>query len=314
MLVNVPNTDDLNGIALRLYFDAWDHVVTLFSDFMEVCEISIEELDGEHDFEEEWGEYILQAQSEMGAICATIQQSAELRLKAIICGVSPYLLLLNGAVPLKAVQADIDFSEQRTLDAVDLPNAVRSFTEFNLPDIYIEQYSNLRRLRNQFTHLGSHVGGLTPRRLIELLSQQYVSLWPDGRWLFRRVVYDGNSARRFFHDERWSSVQSNVMAEMPYTLKLLSNETFKKCVGIKKGKLKGFCPACMYCRATKWDADGHATAYQTSASTASCAMCERGLEISMSENICENCDSMSAVEILDDNQSYGVICFDCGHG
>jgi hypothetical protein len=222
LLINVPNADGLDEVALRLYFDAWERNIALMNNFAETFEIDIAELEGEHPFKEEWGQYVAEAQAEMGAICATIQHSAELRLKAVICGTSPFLLLLNGAISFKeSQQHDLDFSKQRTLDAVDLPNAVRTLTKFDLPDSYVEQYGSMRRLRNQVTHLGSHKGGLSPDKIIKILGQQYVSLWQDGRWLYRRVQFDGNSARRFFEDQRYYSVESNVMAELPYTMSTL---------------------------------------------------------------------------------------------
>jgi hypothetical protein len=312
VLTNVPTVEDLDEMALRLYFDAWERSLTLLSDFAEVFAIGDAEPDDQNTYKAEWGEYVAHAQSEMGAICATIQQSAELRLKAIVCGTSPFLLLLNSAVSFKANQQhDLDFSELRTLDAVDLPNAVHTLTQFNLPDSYIEQYGNMRRLRNQVTHLGSHRGDLTPRRLIEILSQQYVSLWPGGRWLYRRVRFDGNSARNFFHDQRYSSVESNVMAELPYTIKLLGNSEFKKAFGIAKGKLKGFCPFCMDSRATKWDADGHATVYQTGSNTATCAMCERDLTLQITDEDCDRCGSKTYIE---GDNSCSSLCLFCGHG
>ena len=309
LLINVPNSDDLNEMALRLYFDAWERSITLLSDFADVYEVSIDELDGQHSFKAEWEEYLTQAQSEMGAISVTIQHSAELRLKAIICGTSPFLLLLNGTVSFKASQKhDLDFSELRTLDAVDLPNAVRTLTQFVLPNSYIEHYGNMRRLRNQITHLGSHRGRLTPRQLIEILSQQYVSLWPDGRWLNRRVRFDGNSATRFFHDQSYSSVESAVMEELPYTIKLLDNSAFKKMLGTTKGKLRGFCPSCMYNRATKLEPYGHATAYRTGSTTATCVMCEEELTLQIANKGCESCGSKTCVE----SAFYDPLCFYCG--
>ena len=311
MLINVPNADDLDEMALRLYFDAWERNITLQFEFAEFFEIHDAKLDGEHEYKGEWAEYVALAQSELGVICATIQQSAELRLKSIICCISPFLLLLNGAVPFKSSHNNnIDFSEQRTLDAVDLPNAVLTLTDFDLPRSYVEQYGAMRRLRNQITHLGSHKGGLTPYQLFKILGQQYVSLWPDGRWLFRRVKFDGNSARRFFHDERYSSVESNVMAELPYTIDVLDNSTFKKMFGVAKGKLKGFCPSCMNARASKWDAQGHATAHQTGSNTAKCAMCEREFTLQTLKKGCSECGSKTCIE---DTDSYDALCFSCGH-
>ncbi len=302
----------MDEMALRLYFGSWARAVSLLSDFADVYDMHFDEVDGAHQLQDEWHEYVRFSRSEIGAICATIQNSAELRLKSIICETSPYLLLLNNSnFPLKNSCVDIDFSEQRTLDATDLPRAVRSLTTFNLPDNYIQEYGKMRRLRNQVTHLGSYKSDVTPRRLIEVLGQQYVALWPDGHWLFRRVQYDGNSAQNFFHDERYSSVQSNVMAELPYTMQLMETAAFSKCFGVEKDKIKRFCPNCMSCRASKVDAHGHATAYLACMNSLFCAMCERTFDVKSTAKSCRNCGAGTVAEIIGTGYK-AVTCVECG--
>lgn len=314
MFVNVPDAEQLENTALRLYFDAWERTVTLYDDFCSVYPVPIEEVAAEHSFSEEWQEYVDGAQAEMGAICAVIQQAAEIRLKSIICSVSPYLLLLNGEVPLKMNDTDLDFTSLRTLDAVDLPRAVRTMTNFELSDGYIQRYGELRKLRNQVAHLGEHKGGLSPSVLIDLLGQQFLALWPDGRWLRRRVEFDGNSARRFFHDGRYSSVETTVMDELPSTFALLDNATFKKTVGVSKSKLTGFCPDCVYAIASKTGIDPEATAYQTASTSARCAMCEVDLHLSNGVDACEQCDSKCFASVVSNEPNQNVACYACGHG
>jgi len=310
LLINVPSTDNLDEMALRFYFDAWERIIRLLSDFTENYQIDVAEVESEHIHKEEWDEYIEQAQSEMGAIFALIQQSAELRLKAIICKTSPFLLL-NGLSYKTSEQCDIDFTEQRTLDAVDLPSAVRTLTDFELPDKYLGQYASMRRLRNQYMHLGSHKGSLTHHQIVKILSEQYLSLWPGGRWLYRRVRFDGNSARRYFHDERYSSVQSNVMLELPCIIGVMDNAVFKKAIGCSKSKLNGYCPICMSALASKWDTDGHATAYRTGSDTAKCAMCETELTLKTSK---QECFCEGKLFVGHDPELYDPICFSCGLG
>ncbi|WP_299719948.1 hypothetical protein [uncultured Tateyamaria sp.] len=314
MFVNVPDAAQLENTALRLYFDAWERTVSLYNDFCDVFPVAIEEVGGKHSFSEEWDEYVGDAQAEMGAICAIIQQAAEIRLKSIICSVSPYLLLLNSEVPLKMGEADLDFTSLRTLDAVDLPRAVRTMTGFELSDSYIQRYGELRKLRNQVAHLGQHQGGLSPSVLMVLLGQQFLALWPDGRWLSRRTEFDGNSARRFFHDDRYSSVETIVMAELPSTRALLDNETFNKAFGVAKGKLDGFCPDCVSAIARKSGIDAESTAYRTGEFTAHCAMCEVDLQLSSASEGCERCNSLLEALVVSDDSEPNVACYGCGHG
>ena len=308
MLVNIPTAIELNEIALRLYFDAWDRTATIASNFKLVFDDSDWPWKTNSQWADEWNEYLNQAQSELGAIAATAQQSAEVRLKSIICETDPYILLLKSDLKIRETGGDLDFADQRTLDAVDLPAAVRTLTPFPLPQSYIQQYQELRRLRNKVMHTGMHQDRLEPQKLILMLSKQYVALWPDGRWLSRRVDFDGNSATAFFHDERWSSVQSEIMEELPITIALFDNELFRKCVGTSKSSLKGYCPCCKSRMASKLGADTEPTVSRKSDDSAKCYMCEVDLGLTKSETGC-NCGShlVATASSCDD-----PCCFDCG--
>jgi hypothetical protein len=308
-LINVPQAALLNEMALRLFFDAWSRIVSIFEDFSTSFEHDHHPADGEHDFSDEWAEYVGQAQNELASVVTVVQHAAELRLKSIICEVSPYLLLLNSAVSLSFSDADIDFVEQRTLDAVDLPGAVKKLTSFLLPSSYPEKYNKLRQLRNKFTHLGTQEGNLTPRQIAETICQQYTVLWPDGKWLARRTKYDGNSARRFFHDGRYSSVEDIVMEEMSLTKELMDNATFKICFGSSKSKIDGCCPNCIYSMASKIGNVPSPTVARSSKTEASCLMCNQSLTLkTVSHNEkCEQCESMLFCHA--DEQA---CCFKCG--
>lgn len=45
MLINVPKAGDMEEMALRLYFDAWERTVSLVSDFAGVYDLKLEEID-----------------------------------------------------------------------------------------------------------------------------------------------------------------------------------------------------------------------------------------------------------------------------
>lgn len=308
MLVNIPTAIELNEIALRLYFDAWGRTVTMASNFKDMFEDSVWPWKSKSQWTDEWSEYLDHAQSELGAIAATAQQSAEVRLKSIICETDPYILLLKSDLKVRETGGDLDFADQRTLDAVDLPAVVRTLTPFPLPQGYIQQYQELRRLRNKVMHTGKHQDRLEPQKLILLLSKQYIALWPDGRWLSRRVDFDGNSATAFFHDERWSSVQSNIMGELPTTIALFDNALFRKCVGTSKSSLKGHCPSCKSRTASKSGAYTEPTVLRESGDSAKCYMCEVDLSLKKSKTACD-CGSHLEAKASSCNEP---CCFDCG--
>ncbi|WP_404420738.1 hypothetical protein [Thalassospira australica] len=314
MIENLPSAEELEETALRIHFDAWHRTIGLIFDFSEAYQLEKgEEPESSDDYQEEWLEYLLGSQAEMGAICSSIQHSAELRLKSIICTVSPFLLLLNNSVPLKGGQTSLDFASLRTIDSVDLPNAVRTLSDFPLSNAFDLHFNELRRRRNQLTHLGVHQNNLTPNNLIQFMNTQYNFLWPDGRWLYRRTIFDGNSARRFFNDHRYASVETDVMIELATSIPRIANVDFKKMFGFKKSAMNIYCPNCMGLRATKWHSGGHPTAVQTGSKSATCLMCEQSLvleDIAQEYTKCDSCEtSMLVISTTTDADS---LCSSCG--
>ncbi|HBV00518.1 hypothetical protein [Thalassospira lucentensis] len=313
MIENLPSSTDLEETALRIHFDAWRRTIGLIFEFSEAYQIEgEEEPETSEDYKGEWIEYIRGSQAEMGAIFSSIQHSAELRLKSIICEVSPFLLLLNNPVPLKSGKSPIDFTNLRTIDAVDLPNAVRTLSEFPLLDSFDNHFNELRKRRNQHTHLGIQQNNLVPNDLIQCMNTQYNHLWPDGNWLYRRTTFDGNSARRFFNDHRYASVQSDVMIELETSIPRINNEDFNKMFRCKKSDLKVYCPFCMGLRATKWHSGGHPTAVRTGGQSAQCMMCKQNLLLAQSfsdETSCPNCLTSLLVYLESTENSY--VCNNC---
>jgi hypothetical protein len=76
-------------------------------------------------WEDEWNDYLTACQPELQSVCSVISHSNELALKAKICKVSPFLLLIGSDFKFGQSQKDINFSDLRTIDAVDLPGAVK---------------------------------------------------------------------------------------------------------------------------------------------------------------------------------------------
>jgi hypothetical protein len=236
MITNVPTASGLNETALKLHYRAWNSLMDIFS-------ASPGRTHDGGDWAEEHTDYLDSAQEELQAILAIVQQSNELALKARIASVSPYLLLLSAGVSFSTRQGDIDFSNLRTLDAVDLPKAVNSICAETLSQKYLQQYNDLRIQRNQFAHLGSTTAYLAPNRMLSDLVDQYLELWPNGVWLKDRVhcAYAGRGT--YFDDKNWSPRQS-VMASFVDDCQAMTNGQFKRLFGITKSSLKFCCHVC----------------------------------------------------------------------
>jgi hypothetical protein len=90
VIINIPTAGSLNDTALRLHFSAWTSMIRMIED----VDFILDRDDEEH-WKERWPEYLATCQPELQSVCALIQQSNELALKAKICKVSPFLLLLG---------------------------------------------------------------------------------------------------------------------------------------------------------------------------------------------------------------------------
>jgi hypothetical protein len=166
MIVNLPTPQSLDEVALRLYFSAWSSLIRIRADFEAVFEPG----DDPRPTETDWGRSGRNTSRDTNPNSRRSAPSSsrnELALKAKICAVSPYLLLLRSEPKFSAKVRDIDFSEFRTLDAVDLPPAVNSLCPRPLSDGYIRDYNEVRVLRNKFTHLGHAGQTIQPEELLQ---------------------------------------------------------------------------------------------------------------------------------------------------
>jgi hypothetical protein len=111
VIINIPSPEDLNDVALRLYFSAWSDLINMLAVFDQHFEVLPEE-----ELTDERRDYLELCQPELQSIVTVIQQSNELRLKALICEISPLLLLLRNDQKLNKIHKDTEFSEFKTLD------------------------------------------------------------------------------------------------------------------------------------------------------------------------------------------------------
>jgi hypothetical protein len=89
MLKNIPTSDGMEQVSLRLYFTAWRYVNDILRDLLHV---------EAGDDTREKDEFLARAQPDLQLSYTLIQQSQEIALKAKICAVSPFLLFLGSDV------------------------------------------------------------------------------------------------------------------------------------------------------------------------------------------------------------------------
>lgn len=307
MIVNLPTPQSLNETALRLYFSAWSSLITIRTDFDAVFEPGI-------DWLQEWSEYLNGYQPELQAVCSVIQQSNELALKGKICAVSPYLLLLGSEPRFSAKVRDIDFSEFRTLDAVDLPAAVNSLCSPPLSDGYIGDYNQLRVLRNKFTHLGQAGQTIKPEDLLDLLIRQYIELWSERSWLADRANFASRTGAAFLHDGKYNSTASEVIDQLPLAFAQIGKSAFKELFGISKTTRRYLCHPCIREATTRFyevNPNRSKTAFLkgTGRQTLHCLMCDKDYEVERRPCRVDGC---KGDVISKDEYHEADVCHTCG--
>ena len=204
MLSNVPDPEELEATALRLYFEAWRQIMRIASDsldnpqFVVVVEndklVAAEDENGEIELassKADLEEFVRLAQPDLQLCYALVQQCQELALKAIICAEGPFLLLLGSDV--RAWGANKDFTDLRTIDASDLVKVVNGIRPHPLSDRFVTTFNDLRKRRNKIAHLGAFKERIDPLTIVNIL----VSWWKSSiRREYLRLKISTKSLRR----------------------------------------------------------------------------------------------------------------------
>lgn len=311
MITNLPTQESLNNVALRTYFRAWNNLVVIWLDFTLRYDSTSDVRASLQNWPEEWCEYLAQAQSDLQSICSLLQQSMELALKARVCAVSPYLLLLDTGMKLSASSKQIDFSELRTLDAVDLPGAVNTLTDNPVSDGFIEKYTNLRSLRNKITHLGEASVWLDPEEVLRQAVSLYLNMWPERNWLPDRLSFAAQTRQAWLHDGKYTSTHMEVLQEWPIDIDLFTKGEFKKLFGHNKSKRRYLCHQCVYEGDTRYaglDKPECGTAYlEATGNAVSCIMCSETFAVER-----RKCASCAGTVVGANDDDWVGHCHTCG--
>lgn len=310
LILNPPTAASLNDVALRLYFTAWSSLISIVSDFETHFE-ALAAMNGEDDDEDgrttQRHAYLEACQPELQSICTIVQQSNELALKAKLCAVSPYLLLLKTDPKLSNAGIDVEFSELRTLDAVDLPGAVNTFCPDRLSPDFVNSYNLFRTLRNKVAHLGSANAAFSPEGLLREMVSQYLQLWPERKWLADWVAVESGTRLSYFHDYSYSSPYSAVFEQWPRTIAAIGKGDFKRLFGFNKSRRRYRCPQCVSNAASKYppEAGECETAFLTAPDAVHCVMCGNDWEVSRDK--CSWCNG----SVISEEHGLCLVCGYC---
>jgi hypothetical protein len=326
MIINVPTADDLQTISLRLYFKAWAEVIEIITDWYEssgllklgkwIPEEDQFEGDVEVDEDKAWQAYLDAAQSDFQGIYTMMQQSQEIGLKALICEVSPFLLLKRHEA--KAVDAEThtyDFTDFQTIDAADLIRAHNTFCNRGISPEFQRQFEEIRKSRNKIHHLGIHRNPIDPGFIIDSLLNQYGELYPGRRWLGDR--------RHFATVNRWSTVGldsggwselTQVFDELWNILPTLPEIHFRTIMRHGPEEQRYICHACV-AEANLGEREPYPTDIPTSYLTEDgthvhCMVCDQQYKIR--REVCPTNDPECGCEYVSDCPDSDGCCMRCG--
>lgn len=307
-IVNVPSAEKLNDFALVLYFDAWERLHDIYEAFY------LTYPDGISSWTDEWKDYVEVSSRDFETIINLVAQSAEISMKSKLCAVSPFLLLLGQGASFKKVDGELDFSDLRTIDSVDLPGAVNTFCPEKLTDSFIQDFNKLRRLRNKSVHLGATSESIDPVFVVDALVNFFDYLWGDGNFLVEWVRIASRGRYSFFHDGENGNAHATVFENFDLISEIITKGQFKRLTGISKSTRRYFCFDCISEGRTDYEdwlsRDNTRTAYLVKGTNQiECFMCRKRFDIVREKCGKNNCpgDVVSSPEIECDYH-----CHTCG--
>jgi len=308
MIENIPEPSDFDRAAKASFFSAWNELMHTLADFDMVFPLGEDSKDG---WAEEREEYFEHCQAELEKIISQTAQANELALKSRICEVSPFLLILGTDPKFKITQDSIDFSELRTVDAVDLPGMVNSLCANKLSDSFNTRYSKVRKLRNRISHQGAAGSKISPVDLVSLLCEQYADLWPEKRFLKDWHEYLSSTRFSFFHDGKWSTAGMEMIEMLEVFFEKATSGQIKSLTGYEKNKRRYACGNCYYNESIGNTGDGmenYRAAYLVSETVLRCQIC--GGESSVLREDCKSPDCKG--NVIGDNAEDAGMCLTCG--
>lgn len=330
MLKNIPTPDSMEQVSLRLYFTAWEQIVQIIA---EISEIENEEekdkseppkymYDGTPIQPSPWladkQQFIARAQPDLQLAYTLIQQSQEIALKARICAVSPFLLLLGSDVRTWP-KHDADFTLFRTLDASDLIKVVDTVCPQGISDKFSSLYHIVRSGRNKISHLGTYKDPLDPGMMLNILVDQYEELYKGRSWFRDRLTFQSKSRHHFLNsmlEPYFDDYEKTpILCELVTLFTVLTNKQYKVLFGFPKTVRRYICRACCYdAMRAKY---GPSPKFITEVRTATlmkakqavfCHLCEKEYPIRRHHCLNNPCKS----NVISDDKEWADHCHLCG--
>jgi hypothetical protein len=160
-----------------------------------------------------------------------------------VAEVSPFLLIAGDPRPWPRPKDGtnvIDFSSFRTVDAVQLCNAVNTVSAVPLPNGFVGFYDRLRQSRNVIAHLNASAVIVEVKSLLVdiLTAQRYLFL--DIRWTTFRADYLHSTEQYVDEDPRWYEddyTNDVITNEVNAALRVVDSHHLKEFLGFDGAKV-----------------------------------------------------------------------------
>lgn len=237
MIIEIPEPSDFEQTGLDYLNLAADRVFSILSMLRE------------SGFDDAWDEAEIRdfwraSQRELASALALVQQGTEFLMKARIAGVSPFLLIAEGArgLPRGADTRDVAFAEFRTVDAQDLVRLYNAVSARRLVPSFAQQFDRLRKRRNTIMHTVDQSLGFTAKEILLLILEDVHELAGPMRWMsIRREYADRTPAAAIGADEY---LESELIGEAEQLMLLLTRGELRKYFGFVNNQRAYLCPVC----------------------------------------------------------------------
>jgi hypothetical protein len=256
MIVGVPDHDVLKDTAIGWMNLAWDIAIDEARNFQD-AEFIYKDIANEHGEDvamtaiaKHWNAKRLLLNNAV----SLLQQSLEIALKAKIAEVSPFLLIAGDPrtwPKAKDASNTIDFSNFRTIDAVQLCSAVNTVSARPLSTEFVEFYDRLRQSRNKIAHLNTSAISIEVKALmVDILTAQK-HLFPDVRWTTFRYDYLRSTEQFDDKDSLFTGddyTPDVMIGEVNTALQALDPDLLEEFFGFDESKPAHRCPHCLHGR------------------------------------------------------------------
>ena len=246
MISGIPTASDLHRTAINWMNLAWSSTIECLNEVREWREYQ-EEREANPVGLPSRVETLIKAQRfRITNAVSLLQQSLELFLKAKVAEVSPFFLISGDprAWPKPDKNNVLDFSEFRTVDAVDLVKLVNTVSKEALPEKFVEQYNKLRIDRNKIVHLDT--GNMVFESTVVLLQilGAHAALFPGQNW--QRFRQENFTPKSTHEDDEYELDYSydSYLTEIAIMLENLQPAQLKAFLGYTKGGRRVDCPNC----------------------------------------------------------------------